>query len=145
MLLRLGSKVSDAPIKAVFVNFLSLLAGFEIGVATNVIVALSPTARLATEQAPPDVGPLSQEEETKFSGSGRASPKKTPVAVSGPKFVTVIVKVIVCPILTLFRSAVLLSARSALGAWAAAGDTVPPIRTNNVRQVVSAREVNFFI
>src|SRR5215211_2519100 len=109
-----GSNASDSAIKAVLVNFLSLFAGFPIGVVTSVMVTVSPTARLSTLQRPKKAVPWLQEEETKFSGSGIGSPKRTFVAVSGPRLVTVIVNVMFSPILTFFRSAVLVSAKSAV-------------------------------
>ena len=74
LLFGLGSNVPALAIKAALVNLRSLRAGFEIGVATRMIVPLSPTARLATAQAPPNVGPLLQLAATQFSGSGRESP-----------------------------------------------------------------------
>jgi hypothetical protein len=61
--------------------------------------------------------PWLQAKETKFNGSGRESPKTIPVAVPGPRFVTVIVKVMFSPILTLVRLATLVIRRS----WAVAG------------------------
>src|SRR5687768_14010602 len=130
----LGSNASDASIKAVLVNFRSLLAGFVIGVATRDNVALSPTARLATSQKLPYAGPLLQEAETKFSGSGRASPKETCVAVSGPRLVMVMVKVMFCPIFTCFRSADLVRARSAIGLCAETDGTAPDMKINKLRK-----------
>src|SRR5215217_8081562 len=88
-----GSSVSEAAIKAVLLKRRSLFAGFVTGVETIIIVALSPTARLGTVQKPQDTAPSSQDDETKLSGSGRGSPKPTFVAGSGPRLVTVMVKV----------------------------------------------------
>src|SRR5687767_12070004 len=141
----LGSNASDASIKAVLVNFRSLLAGFVIGVATRVNVALSPTARLATSQRLPDVEPLLHEAETRFSGSGRASPKETFVVVSGPRLVTVMVKVMFCPIFTCFRLADLVRARSAIGLCAETDGTAPDIKINKLRKDKKKRKPHLFI
>src|SRR5215207_4996004 len=94
LLLLLGSGVAESEINAVLVNFRSLFAGFVIGVATKVAVTLSPLAKLSTAQKDcPLTVPWLHENETRFNGSGTGSPKTMPVAVPGPGFVTLMVKV----------------------------------------------------
>lgn len=85
-----GSGVADST-KAVLVNRRSLRAGFAIGVATSVAVALAPLGRLSTVQKVPVTVPSPDVKETGFSGSGMGSPKTTPAAAAGPRLVTVIV------------------------------------------------------
>ena len=125
----LGSGVAESEIKAVLVNRRSLFAGFVIGVATNVAVMLVPLGTLSTVQKdPPLLIPWLHVNETRFSGSGRGSPKTTSVALSGPRLVSVMVYVMFSPIRTFFRSATFVSLRSA-APWAAAGWMLPPTST----------------
>ena len=141
LLVILGSGVADSEIKAVLVNRRSLLAGFVIGVATKVAVTLAPLGTLSTAQkGPPLIVPWLHVNETKFNGSGRGSPKTTPVAVSDPRLVSVMVYVMFSPIRTFFRSATLVSARSALS-WAAAGWTLPPTSTTSARKAKAKRAI----
>jgi hypothetical protein len=92
LLLLLGSGVADSEIKAVLVNRRSLFAGFVIGVATKVVVTLAPLGmRSSAQKDPPLMIPWLHVNETRFSGSGRGSPKTTPVAVSALRLVRVMV------------------------------------------------------
>src|SRR5215207_8996810 len=103
LLVLLESVVAASEIKAVLLNRRSLRAGFVMGVATKVAVTLAPLGRLSTAQKdPPLIVPWLHVNETKFNGSGTGSPKTTPVAVSGPRLVSVMVYVMFSPIRTFF-------------------------------------------
>src|SRR6266540_513556 len=122
-----GSGRSDVKTVAVFVNRRSLSGGFRIGVATNVAVTLAPVASVSTAQKDrPPKFPRLHVKVTRFNGSGSASPNTTPVAVSGPRLVNVIVKVMFSPTRTILRSATLVSARSAVPSTASVSPVEEP-------------------
>jgi hypothetical protein len=91
LLVLLGWGVVDCEIKGVWLNRRSLLAGFVIGVAIKVAVMLAPLGPLSTAQKePPLLIPRPHVNETRFKGSGRGSPKTTPVAVTDPRLVILV-------------------------------------------------------